>query len=112
MTHLYEFFEQTRYWDLLPYFRVEGGPALSLEVYPYRSDTPRGVEYIVYVEKPVPIELLVPKGKYDVSWFNPLDGSWLDQKKKFKGERFRPQGHPMTLTTGSFMCVGKARSKA
>ena len=94
MTHLYEFFGQTRYWDLLPYFRVEGGPALSLEVYPYRSDTPRGVEYIVYVEKPVPIELLVPKGKYDVSWFNPLDGSWLDQKEKFKGERFRAAGPP------------------
>ena len=94
MAHLYKFFEQTRYWDLLPYFRVEGGAALSLEVYPYRSDTPRGVEYIVYVEKPAPIELLVPRGKYDVSWFNPLDGSWLDQKEKFKGERFRAAGPP------------------
>ena len=87
--HLYDFFQKTRYFDLQPYYRVEGGAALALQVIPYNEEKPMGVEYIVYAEKPGPIELLVPKHKYDVSWFNPIDGSWLDQKDKFNGERFR-----------------------
>jgi hypothetical protein len=87
--HLYDFFQQTRYFDLQPYYRVEGGEALALQVIPYDSEKPMGVEYIVYAEKPGSIELLIPKHKYDVSWFNPLDGTWLDQKDKFNGERFR-----------------------
>jgi hypothetical protein len=92
--HLSEFLQQTRYFDLQPYYRVEGGAALALQVVPYGSETPMGVEYIVYVEKPGPVELLIPKHKYDVSWFNPIDGSWLDQKEKFNGERFRSPGPP------------------
>jgi len=43
---------------------------------------------VVYIEEPGPFELVVPKNGYDVSWFNPIDGTWVDEKKKFKGERF------------------------
>jgi hypothetical protein len=92
--HLHDFFQQTRYFDLQPYYRVEGGEALGLQVVPYDEEKPMGVEYIVYVEKPGPVELLIPKHKYDVSWFNPLDGTWIDQKEKFNGERFRSSGPP------------------
>ncbi len=52
-------------------------------------DEARGVEYVVYAEEPGSIDLLVPRGGYDVSWFDPTDGAWYDQKKKFKGDRFR-----------------------
>ena len=24
-----------------------------------------------------------------MSWLNPIDGTWIDQKKKFNGDRFR-----------------------
>ena len=94
MTHFYDFFAQTRYWDLEPYPRVAGGPALGLELRRYRSDRMEGVEYVVYVEKPRRVELHVAKGKYRVSWFNPIDGTWIDQKDEFKGERFITPGPP------------------
>ena len=58
---------------------------------PYRAEEPIGVEYIVYAEKPGTIELAMPRHEYKVSWYNPIDGSWLDEKKKFKGERFTTQ---------------------
>ncbi|MBI3693856.1 MAG: DUF4038 domain-containing protein, partial [Acidobacteria bacterium] len=76
-THLYTFFAQTRYWDLEPYFRIEGARALALEE----------VEYIVYLEKPGPVELMVHKAGYEVSWFNPITGAWVDDAN-FKGERY------------------------
>jgi len=46
-----------------------------------------GIEYIVYVEKPGPVELLVEKHGYDVRWFNPITGEYI-KLKDFKGERF------------------------
>ena len=64
MTAWYDFFAGTRYWELEPYFDVDGGRALALE----------GVEYIVYVEKPGPVELLVERHGYDVAWVNPITG--------------------------------------
>ena len=78
MTAWYDFFVRTRHWELEPYFDVDGGRALALE----------GIEYIVYVEKPGPIEVLVDKHGYDVAWFNPVTGESIKQKKEFKGERF------------------------
>jgi hypothetical protein len=60
------FFNDTRYWELEPYFDVDGGRALALE------DT----EYVVYVEKPGPLELVVEKHGYDVYWVNPIDGQF------------------------------------
>jgi hypothetical protein len=56
---------------------VDGGRALALE----------DVEYIVYVEKPGPVELTVEKHGYDVAWINPITGERIKQKN-WKGERF------------------------
>ena len=87
-THLSDFFGQTRYIDLQPYYRLTGGHAMSLQ-YIDGWDEAKGVEYVVYMGEPGPVDLLVPKSDYDVSWFNPIDGSWLDEEKKFKGDRYR-----------------------
>ena len=77
MTVWYDFFfNGTRYWELEPYYDVDGGRALALE------DT----EYVVYMEKPGPLELMVEKHGYDVYWVNPIDGQFT--KGKFKGEHF------------------------
>ncbi len=77
MTAWFDFFSRTRHWELEPYFDVDGGRALALE----------GVEYIVYVEKPGRVELLVERHGYDVSWFNPVTGEFIRQKD-FKADRF------------------------
>lgn len=83
------FFSQSRYFDLQPHYRVVGGAALALQTVSRYGETPVGIEYIVYAEEPGEIELVLPKHQYSVSWYNPADGSWLDQKKKFKGDRYR-----------------------
>ena len=88
---LEQFFAQSRYFDLQPHYRVVGGSGLALQRVPYRAEKPIGIEYIVYAESPGLIELLMPKHEYSVSWYNPADGSWFDQKKKFKGDRYRSQ---------------------
>jgi hypothetical protein len=67
----------TRYWELEPYFDVDGGRALALE----------DVEYLVYIEKPGPLELTVEKHGYDVYWINPATGE-STVRKKFSGEHF------------------------
>jgi hypothetical protein len=77
MKAFYEFFAKTRHWELEPYFDVDGGRALALD----------DVEYIVYVEKPGPVEITVEKHGYDVVWFNPANGESI-KMKDFKGERF------------------------
>jgi len=77
MTHWYDFFSGTRHWELEPYFDVDGGRALALE----------GIEYVVYVEKPGPVEVVVEKHGYDVRWFNPVNGEFT-VLKDFKGDRF------------------------
>ena len=77
MTVWYDFFfNDTRYWELEPYFDVDGGRALALE------DT----EYVVYLEKPGPLELVVEKHGYDIYWVSPIDGQFT--KGKFKGDHF------------------------
>ena len=83
------FFAQSRYFDLQPHYRVVGGSALALQLVPRWSEKLIGIEYIVYAEEPGPIEVLMPKHEYSVSWYKPSDGSWLDQKKKYKGDRYR-----------------------
>jgi hypothetical protein len=77
MSVWFEFFNDTRYWELEPYFDVDGGRALALE------DT----EYVVYIEKPGPLELVVEKHGYDVYWVNPIDGE-VTKSKSFKGDHF------------------------
>ena len=89
MTILRDFMEQTRYFDMQPYYGVRGGTSLSLQYAPYQAEEFKGVEYVVYQEEPQSVELILPKDGYDVSWYSPVDGSWLDQEKKYKGDRFR-----------------------
>jgi hypothetical protein len=72
-----EFMAGSRFWELEPYFDVDGGRAVALE----------DVEYIVYVEKPGPVELTVENHNYDVVWMNPATGEMLKQKD-YKGEHF------------------------
>ncbi len=82
----YDFFAGTRHWELEPYFEVDGGRALALE----RPDEEEleGIEYVIYVEKPGPVEVMVQKRGYDLEWFNPVTGQRIRDKKGFKGDHF------------------------
>lgn len=77
MTAWAEFMAGNRYWELEPFFGVDGGRGVALE----------GVEYIIYVEKPGPIEVTLEHHGYDVSWINPANGERTKQKD-IRGERF------------------------
>jgi hypothetical protein len=77
MTVWFDFFSGTRHWELEPYFDVDGGRALALE------DT----EYVVYIEKPGPLELVVVKHGYDVFWIDPATGESV-KAKRFSGDHF------------------------
>jgi hypothetical protein len=77
MTAWFDFMSGNRYWELEPYFDVDGGRALALE----------DVEYIVYVEKPGPVELTVEDHGYDVAWINPATGERI-KGKSYKGKHF------------------------
>ncbi|HMD71803.1 MAG TPA: DUF5060 domain-containing protein [Bryobacteraceae bacterium] len=76
MTVWYDVMATTRYWELEPYFDVDGGRALALE----------GVEYLVYVEKPGPVEMDVARHSYEVIWTDPADGATV--RRKYSGEHF------------------------
>lgn len=76
MTVWFNFLSGTRHWELEPYFDVDGGRALALP----------DAEYVVYVEKPGPVELTVEKHGYDVVWLNPVNGETT--RDKFKGDHF------------------------
>jgi len=87
----FDFISDTRHWELEPFYDVDGGRAVALE----------GVEYIVYVEKPgPPVEVDIEKHNYDVSWFNPLTGQEIAEKK-YHGEHFTSSppdtNHPWVL---------------
>jgi len=77
MTVWFDFMAGNRYWELEPYFDVDGARAVALE----------GVEYIVYVEKPGPVELTVEDHGYDVAWINPATGERI-KAKGYKGKHF------------------------
>ncbi|MGD0497050.1 MAG: DUF5060 domain-containing protein [Bryobacteraceae bacterium] len=78
MTVWFAFFSATRHWELEPYFDATGGRALALE----------DAEYIVYLEKPGPVELTVVNRSYEVVWMNPANGETIKEKKQFNGDRF------------------------
>jgi len=84
----FDLFSTSRYWDMEPYFDVDGGRAVALE----------GIEYIVYIENPSgPVEVLVEKHGYEVYWINPATGEATRPKDKdWKGEKF--VGEPPTKT--------------
>ena len=77
MTAWFNFMSGNRYWELEPYFDVDGGRGLALE----------GIEYIVYVEKPGPVEVTITNHGYDVAWINPATGE-RTKAKDYKGEHF------------------------
>ena len=90
--HWFDFMADTRHWELEPYFDIDGARAVALE------DT----EYAIYVEHPgPPIELSVEKHGYDVNWFNPATGEYIEQKN-YHGEHFTGQApdasHPWVLS--------------
>ncbi len=92
MTAWFDFMSGNRYWELEPYFDVDGGRALALE----------GVEYVVYVEKPSgPVEVTVEKHGYDVAWIDPRNGELTKEKKGYSGEHFTGEppdrSHPWVL---------------
>lgn len=91
MTAWFDFMSGNRYWELEPYFDVDGGRAIALE----------GVEYIVYIEKPGPVEVTVEKHGYDVSWIDPSTGERTKEKKGYNGEHFTGEppdrSHPWVL---------------
>ncbi len=77
MTAWYDMMSSTRHWDLEPYYDVDGGRALALE----------DIEYLVYIEKPGPVELTVEDHSYDVIWMDPSDGTTM-VAKKYHGKHF------------------------
>jgi len=77
MTVWFNLMAATRHWDLEPYFDVDGGRALALP----------GVEYIVYIDKPGPVELTVEHHGYDVYWLDPADGT-ITARRKWSGQHF------------------------
>jgi hypothetical protein len=77
MTGWFNFMSGNRYWELEPYFDVDGGRALALE----------DVEYIVYVEHPGPVEITLADHSYDVAWINPATGERI-KAKGYRGQHF------------------------
>jgi hypothetical protein len=79
-----------RYWELEPYFDLDGGRAVALE----------GVEYIVYVEKPGPVEMTLEDHSYAVEWINPETGA-RSKSKTYRGQHFTGEppdkSHPWVL---------------
>jgi len=93
MTVWYDFFASTRHWELEPYFDVDGGRAVALER--PNDEQMEGIEYIVYLEKPGPVEILLQKHGYDAAWINPIDGQSV-KIRNFKADRF--SGEPPDKT--------------
>lgn len=77
MKSWFDILSASRYWELEPYFDVDGGRAVALD----------GTEYLVYVEKPALVELTVEKHGYDVAWINPATGEII-KGKDYNGEHF------------------------
>jgi hypothetical protein len=76
----FDLFNDTRHWELEPYFDVDGGRCVALE----------GIEYIMYVENPGPVEVRVERHGYDVLWLDPASGETV-KEKNWKGEKFASQ---------------------
>ena len=83
----FDIVSKTRYWELEPYFDVSGGRAVAVRGIELRNDDPDGVDYLVYVAKPGPVELTVENDNYDVAWINPATGDRV-VAKNYKGKSF------------------------
>jgi len=84
MTVWFDIMASARHWDMEPYFDIDGGRAMALP----------GVDYIVYIDHPGPIELTVEHHGYDVYWIDPADGS-VAAHRRWSGEHFT--GEPPDL---------------
>jgi hypothetical protein len=85
----FDFISTTRYWEMQPFFDVTGGRAIAVrDVELGASDMIDAVEYVVYLEKPGPVEVRVQKQKYDVFWIDPATGQRV-KGKEFKEEVFK-----------------------
>ena len=73
MTAWHDFMANTRFWELEPYFYVDGGRALAL-LRDFGEDDREAVEYIVYIENPRLVEVEVVRHTYQVYWFDPATG--------------------------------------
>lgn len=101
-----EFFEKTRYWELEPWFEVDGGRAIALErVAPEERD---GVEYLLFVDTPGPVEIGVARHGYDVRWYAPATGE-IVPVKDWKGERFT--GEPPNRNTAWVLHLSRDKHK-
>lgn len=95
-----QFAAGTRHWDLEPFFDVDGGRGLCLPT----------VEYIIYLEKPGPVDVhLDDKHKWDVAWINPIDGE-RTELKDFKSEEF--QGSPPDSSHDWVLHISRESHKA
>ncbi len=84
----FDFMSRNRYWEMEPYFDVSGGRAIAVRDGPgLFGDPQEAAEYIVYVEKPGPVELTVEDHGYDVAWLNPSTGERI-KAKNYKGKSF------------------------
>ena len=86
MTAWFDFFSGTRHWELEPYFDIDGGRALALEL--SRDEEMEGIEYIAYLEKAKSVEIVLQSQRYDIAWVNPVTGERRKQKQ-FRGDRLR-----------------------
>ena len=95
----YEFMENTRHWELEPFFDVDNGRGLALE----------DVEYIIYVEKPGPVTVHLEKHSYDGRWINPANGQSV-KLKEIKTEVFT--GEPPDRTHDWVLQISREGHKA
>ena len=84
----FDLMSRARYWEMEPYFDVNGGRAIAVrDAIGLFGDMEEAVEYLVYVEKPGPVELTVENHGYDVEWLNPSTGERI-AAKGYKGKSF------------------------
>jgi|SRR5271157_294012 len=76
MSVWFDVLSATRHWEMEPYFDVDNGRGLALE----------DSDYLVYIETPGPIELIVERHSYDILWINPANGETV--RKKWSGDHF------------------------
>src|ERR1035438_6584702 len=76
MSVWFDILSSTRHWEMEPYFDIDNGRGLALE----------DSDYLVYIEKPGPIELIVEHHSYDILWINPANGETV--RKKWSGDHF------------------------
>lgn len=80
----------TRFWELEPYFGIDGGRGLAL-IRDFGEDDREAVEYLIYVEKPRLIEVEVIRHTYNVYWIDPATGERHGGKeagKEWKGTNY------------------------